>query len=109
MLEYVNNVILPRLVNKYNHSGDVFQKELLIKSPENLKKIVDKLSSLKLLDTDSDIKGDAFEYFLKNSVSVGTDLGEYFTPRHIVKLIVELVDPKFGDKVYDPACGTGGF
>lgn len=109
MLEYINNVILPRLVNKYNHSGDVFQKELLIKSPDNLKKIVDKLTSLKLLNADSDIKGDAFEYFLKNSVSVGTDLGEYFTPRHIVKLVVDLVDPKFGDKVYDPACGTGGF
>lgn len=109
MLEYINGTILPRLVNKYNHSGDVFQKELLIKSPENLKKIVDKLSTLKLLDADSDIKGDAFEYFLKNSVSVGTDLGEYFTPRHIVKLMVDLVNPKFGDTVYDPACGTGGF
>ena len=109
MLEYINNIILPRLVDKYNHSGDVFQKELLIKNPENLKKIVDKLSKLKLLDTDSDIKGDAFEYFLKKAVSVGTDLGEYFTPRHIVKLIVELTDPKFQDKIYDPCCGTGGF
>ena len=37
MLEYINNVILPRLVNKYNHSGDLFQKELIIKSPETLK------------------------------------------------------------------------
>src|SRR3989344_6129077 len=109
MLEYINNIILPRLVDKYNHSGDVFQKELLIKNPENLKKVVDKLSKLKLLDTDSDIKGDAFEYFLKKAVSVGTDLGEYFTPRHIVKLIVELTDPKFQDKIYDPCCGTGGF
>src|SRR3989344_3489831 len=76
MLEYINNIILPRLVDKYN---------------------------------DSDIKGDAFEYFLKKAVSVGTDLGEYFTPRHIVKLIVELTDPKFQDKIYDPCCGTGGF
>lgn len=109
MLEYINGTILPRLGNKYNHSGDVFQKELLIKSPENLRKIVDKLSTLKLLDADSDIKGDAFEYFLKNSISVGTDLGEYFTPRHIVKLMVDLVNPKFGETVYDPACGTGGF
>lgn len=109
MLEYINKIILQRLVDKYNHSGDVFQKQLLIKNPQNLKKIVDKLSSLKLLDADSDIKGDAFEYFLKNSVSVGTDLGEYFTPRHIVKLVAELVEPRFGDKVYDPCCGTGGF
>jgi type I restriction enzyme M protein len=115
MLDYINKIILPRLVDKYNHmdkynhSGDVFQSELKIKNPENLKSIIDNLSVLKLLDADSDVKGDAFEYFLKNSVSVGTDLGEYFTPRHIVKLITDLVDPKFGEKVYDPCCGTGGF
>lgn len=109
MLDYINDTILPRLVNRYNHSGDVFQHELLIRNPETLKKIVDKLSALTLLDADSDVKGDAFEYFLKNSISVGNDLGEYFTPRHIVKLVVDLVDPKYGDTVYDPACGTGGF
>lgn len=109
MLDYINDTILPRLVDKYNHSGDVFQNKLLIKTPETLEKIVKKLSKLTLLDTDSDIKGDAFEYFLKNSVSVGNDLGEYFTPRHIVKLIVDLIDPRYGETVYDPACGTGGF
>jgi len=109
MLCYINDTILPKLANEYNHSSDVFQRRLLIDSAESVKKIIDKLSDLKLLDTDSDIKGDAFEYFLKNSVSIGTDLGEYFTPRHIVKLMVNLVDPKFGDKIYDPACGTGGF
>jgi len=109
MLEYINDTILPRLVNKYNHSGDVFQSRLLIKEPGTLKEIVDKLSPLTLLDANSDVKGDAFEYFLKNSVTVGNDLGEYFTPRHIVKLMVDLVDPKFGEKVYDPCCGTGGF
>ena len=109
MMLYINDTILPRLVNKYNHSGDVFQSKLLIASPETLKKIADKLSKLTLLDANSDVKGDAFEYFLKNSVSVGNDLGEYFTPRHIVKLIVDLVDPRYRDTVYDPACGTGGF
>jgi type I restriction enzyme M protein len=109
MLEYINDTILPRLVNKYNHSGDVFQSRLLIKEPDTLKEIVDKLSPLTLLDSNSDVKGDAFEYFLKNSITVGNDLGEYFTPRHIVKLMVDLVDPKFGEKVYDPCCGTGGF
>ena len=109
MLDYINDTILPRLVNRYNHSGDVFQSELIIASPTTLKRIVDKLSALTLLDTDSDIKGDAFEYFLKNSVSVGNDLGEYFTPRHVVRLMVNLVDPRFGERIYDPACGTGGF
>jgi type I restriction enzyme M protein len=109
MLDYINDTILPRLIGKYNHSGDVFQPRLLINKPETLKKIVDRLSTLQLLNADSDIKGDAFEYFLKNSITVGNDLGEYFTPRHIVKLIVDLVAPKYGETVYDPCCGTGGF
>ena len=109
MLDYINDTILPRLANRYNHSGDVFQSELLIASPTTLKRIVDKLSALTLLNTDSDIKGDAFEYFLKNSISVGNDLGEYFTPRHVVRLMVDLADPRFGERIYDPACGTGGF
>lgn len=109
LLDYINDTVLPKLVDKYNGSGDVFQKELGIKNPLILKKIVDKLSELVLSNTDSDVKGDAFEYFLKNSITVGNDLGEYFTPRHIVKLIVDLVDPNFGDTIYDPCCGTGGF
>jgi type I restriction enzyme M protein len=109
MIDYINDTILPKLVGKYNHSGEVFSKELQIKNPINIKKIVNELSNLTLLDIDSDVKGDAFEYFLKNSVSIGNDLGEYYTPRHIVKLLVDLVNPKFGDKVYDPCCGTGGF
>ena len=87
----------------------MFQTKLAIQAPKTLKKIVDRLSKLQLLNTDSDIKGDAFEYFLRNSVSVGNDLGEYFTPRHVVKLAVDLVDPLFEETVYDPTCGTGGF
>ena len=109
MLDYINDTVLPKLVGKYNHSGDVFSDKLKIQNPNILKQIVDALSELTLLDVDSDVKGDAFEYFLKNSVTVGNDLGEYYTPRHIVKLIVDLVGPKFGDTVYDPCCGTGGF
>lgn len=109
LLDYINDTVFPKLVDKYNTTGDVFQKELGIKNANILKRIVDKLSELVLLNTDSDIKGDAFEYFLKNSITVGNDLGEYFTPRHIVKLIVDLIDPQFGDTIYDPCCGTGGF
>ena len=109
MLDYINDTVLPRLVNSYNHSGEVFQSRLQIVNASTLSEIVNKLSALSLLDADSDVKGDAFEYFLKHSITVGNDLGEYFTPRHIVKLIIELVDPIFGETVYDPCCGTGGF
>ena len=109
MLDYINEIVLPKLVDRYNHSGDVFSRRLGITDPEILQRVVKELGTLTLLDVDSDVKGDAFEYFLKNSVSVGNDLGEYYTPRHIVKLMVELVNPQFGDKIYDPCCGTGGF
>lgn len=47
--------------------------------------------------------------FLKASTSTKNDLGEYFTPRHIVKTMVRLVNPQIGEKIYDPFCGTGGF
>ena len=109
MLNYINNTVLRNgLAREYNHSDDIFQEKLKIKNPNTVKEIVDKLSNLKLLNTESEIKGDAFEYFLK-SLASGNDLGEYFTPRHIVKLMVTLVNPKFGNTVFDPCCGTGGF
>ncbi|MBU0466527.1 MAG: N-6 DNA methylase [Nanoarchaeota archaeon] len=109
ILDYINDTILPRLADRYNHSGDVFNRTLNIKNPDTIKEIVDKLSKLNLSVIESDVKGDAFEYFLKESVSVGNDLGEYFTPRHIVKLMVQLVNPVFGETIYDCSCGTGGF
>ncbi|MYD97879.1 MAG: N-6 DNA methylase [Gammaproteobacteria bacterium] len=109
MLDYLNDTVLPRLVRSYNHSGDVFNRRLSIANPNTLAAVVARLSDLSLLDAESDVKGDAFEYFLKNSVTVGNDLGEYFTPRHIVKLMVDLVDPAYMEQVYDPCCGTGGF
>ena len=109
ILDYINDTILPKLADKYNHSGDVFERNINIKNPDTIKEIVNRLSKLNLSIIETDVKGEAFEYFLKESVSVGNDLGEYFTPRHIVKLMVALTDPKFGDKIYDPCCGTGGF
>ena len=80
-----------------------------LKNPLTLKRIIDRLDPLSLVDTNSDIKGDAFEYFLKAYLAnQNKDLGEYFTPRHIVKTLVKLVNPRFGETVYDPFCGTGG-
>lgn len=109
MLNYVNDTVLKNgLANEYNHTDDIFQEKLKMKNPETLKSIVNKLSGLKLINTESEIKGDAFEYFLK-SLASGNDLGEYFTRRHIVKMMVKLVKPKYGNTIFDPFCGTGGF
>jgi len=109
MLDYVNNVVLKDgLAKEYNRSDDIFQEKLKITNSNTVKKIFKKLSSLELINTESEIKGDAFEYFLK-SLSSGNDLGEYFTPRHIIKMMVDIINPQFGNTVIDPFCGTGGF
>lgn len=54
------------------------------------------------------IFNDIYEKILKDLQSAG-NAGEYYTPRAVTKFIVEMVDPQLGDKILDPACGTGGF
>lgn len=55
-----------------------------------------------------DIQGDVYEMLLSEIASAGKN-GQFRTPRHIIKLICELVDPQLGHRIADPACGTGGF
>lgn len=107
LLEHVNEIVLPKLGTYYN-DADILPNALQIKSPKVLREIIEKLDPLVLTDINSDVKGDAFEYFLKKSTTTRNDLGEYFTPRHIVKMMVSLVNPEFNEKIYDPFCGTGG-
>lgn len=105
-IEYINNTVYKRLNDLY---GTQIFTDLTIRDETILRDIMNKLDPLTLTDVDSDVKGDAFEYFLKASASTKNDLGEYFTPRHIVKTMVRLVNPQIGEKIYDPFCGTGGF
>jgi type I restriction enzyme M protein len=58
--------------------------------------------------TFQDVQGDLYEYLLAEIQSAGKN-GQFRTPRHIIQLIVTLVDPKLGEAICDPACGTGGF
>lgn len=55
-----------------------------------------------------DIFGRAYEYLLQQ-FGQNKEFAEYFTPRHIVDRMVQIVDPEIGETIYDPACGTGGF
>ncbi|MGB1017781.1 MAG: N-6 DNA methylase [Chitinophagales bacterium] len=55
-----------------------------------------------------DIQGDVYEMLLNEIASAGKN-GQFRTPRHIIKLVAELVAPKLGQRIADPACGTGGF
>lgn len=69
--------------------------------------VVGQLERGSLLDTDSDVVGDAFEEF-SEARFVG-EKGEFFTPRGVVRVAVKLADPKPEETVCDPACGSGGF
>jgi len=106
ILGFINGYVIDQIKEEYG--GDVFTK-LVIENPNTIREIIDRLDPLVLSTIDTDIKGDAFEYFLQKTTSTDNDLGEYFTPRHIVKTMVQLVNPIFKEKIYDPFCGTGGF
>lgn len=76
-------------------------------NPLTLAFVVGRLQYVSLLSTPGDIKGQAFQSFVyKNQRG---DRGEFFTPHPIVKLAVEMIDPKINEYVIDPACGSGGF
>ncbi|EOA5915250.1 TPA: N-6 DNA methylase, partial [Acinetobacter baumannii] len=106
LLINTTNNILQDIDRQYGAS--VFTN-LQLTNPVAVKEMIKELDKLKLSSIDTDIKGDAFEYFLQQATATNNDLGEYFTPRHITKTIVNLVNPKYGEKIYDPFCGTGGF
>ena len=106
IIGYTNNHVIKQVQDKYG--GDVFT-QLSIRKPETLRHIIDAIDPLVLSTIDTDVKGEAFEYFLEKTTSTENDLGEYFTPRNVVKTIINLVAPKFKETIYDSFCGTGGF
>jgi type I restriction enzyme M protein len=81
---------------------------LSITEPTVLSQVVTLVDGLKLDEADGDTKGDLFEHVLKQIRQAG-ELGQFRTPRHIIRAIVEMIDPKLGETVYDPAAGTAGF
>lgn len=81
---------------------------LVIDEPTVLTQVVTLVDGLRLDRSDADTKGDLFEHVLRQIKQAG-ELGQFRTPRHIIRAIVEIVDPKIGETIYDPAAGTAGF
>ncbi|MDM0048408.1 class I SAM-dependent DNA methyltransferase [Variovorax sp. J22R115] len=79
-----------------------------INEPTVLSQVVRLVDGLGLADADSDTKGDLFEHVLRQIRQAG-ELGQFRTPRHIIRSVVEMVDPTLGETIYDPAAGTAGF
>jgi type I restriction enzyme M protein len=81
---------------------------LVIDEPVVLTQVIGKVDGLRLDEADADTKGDLFEHVLKQIKTAG-ELGQFRTPRHIIRAVVAMLDPKIGETAYDPAAGTAGF
>jgi type I restriction enzyme M protein len=81
---------------------------LTIGEPTVLTQVISLVDGLRLDQSDADTKGDLFEHILRQIKQAG-ELGQFRTPRHIIRAVVEIIDPKIGETIYDPAAGTAGF
>lgn len=82
-------------------------EKIRISDEDCVKSVIKELEPWSFLGTGDDIKGAVYEIFLKSTLR--GDFDQYFTPREIVDFIVRYADPKIGDVILDPACGSGGF
>src|SRR5213082_1292103 len=92
--------------------GIIFRKaQNKIQDPAKLRRlIVDLIDKEQWTSLDADVKGDAYEGLLeKNAQDIKGGAGQYFTPRPLIRGIVDVIRPKPGETICDPACGTGGF
>ncbi len=121
MLSYVQQYVFP-FIKELDQEDASFTKHManavfIIPKPSLLKEAIDTIDTIYLeMEKDAnekgqdfqDIQGDVYEMLLSEIAAAGKN-GQFRTPRHIIKLLVELVDPQLGHRIADPACGTGGF
>ena len=110
LVRFIQDEVFAFFEELANRSATNFMRgaRLMITEPVVLTQIVALVDGLKLDQADSDTKGDLFEHVLKQIKQAG-ELGQFRTPRHIIRAIVEMIDPKVGETIYDPAAGTAGF
>lgn len=119
MFDIVQKEVFPFIKNLKNDDNDSsyarYMKDasFLIPTPGLLSKVVEGLDEVyQLMDADvakrSDIRGDVYEYLLGKLSTAGRN-GQFRTPRHIIRMMVELMDPQADDLICDPAAGTAGF
>ncbi|SHL30260.1 type I restriction enzyme M protein [Fibrobacter sp. UWH5] len=102
---------LKKLSEEENLIGTIFVKaQNKIDKPVYLKKVISMINEEQWLVMDGDVKGAIYESILeKNGQDKKSGAGQYFTPRSLIQAMVDVAQPKIGETVCDPACGTGGF
>jgi len=110
-LEVQYRKILEALGKEKGMLGVIFRKsQSKIQDPAKLKRLIELINAETWTGMDIDVKGEIYEGLLqKNAEDTKSGAGQYFTPRPLIKAMVEVIQPKPGETIYDPACGTGGF
>lgn len=118
LLEFVDRKLFPALrnidISTANRRAvlvhEVFQgNHNYMKSGTNIRKVLNKLNEIDFNKAkDRHAFGDMYETILKDLQSAGKS-GEFYTPRAVTQFITDIVNPKLGEKILDPACGTGGY
>ena len=117
MYQSIQSEVFPFIKTLHTDNGSTYAKYMAdaifkIPTPQLLEKIVTSLDELYTLisktSNSKDIRGDLYEYMLSKLTTAGTN-GQFRTPRHIICMMVELLDLQPNDIICDPACGTSGF
>jgi len=119
LLQFVNDQLFPDLKNltapiDMNPRGFVVKEAFsdafnYMKNGTLLRQVINKLNEIDFTDSaERHLFGDLYEQILKDLQSAG-NAGEFYTPRAVTRFMVNRIDPKLGESIMDPACGTGGF
>ena len=111
MFTTVSQEVFPFIKNLHGGENTAYSRHMkdaifMIPTPSLLERVVEQISDVPMEDRDT--KGDLYEYMLSKLTTAGTN-GQFRTPRHIIKMMVDLMQPKPDDTICDPACGTAGF
>ena len=116
MYSVVQEWVFPFIKNLHGDKNSAYSKYMddaifKVNTPLMLSKIVDAMDEIYSMMEElhkTDIRGDVYEYLLSKISQSGVN-GQFRTPRHIIRMMVEMMDPKPTDNICDPACGTSGF
>ncbi len=113
MFEHIRDKVFPFLRKLNGGEKSIYSKYMkdasfTIPKASLLAEAVKIINDMHIKEQNRDAQGDLYEYLLSQLQTAGKN-GQFRTPRHIIKMMVEILDPKYGDKICDPACGTAGF